>query len=211
MNYPTVGYTPTPPPQKPSNGLAVGGFIVALIGFILSLIPIIGTVSWLLSPVGLILSAVGIVVAGRRYGSGRGLAITGVILGVLGIIMCIVYTVAVVGAVSAGAEGVQQQSSAVHNVTYRVETEDDSNVTVSYSQSQNGNLASGSAADVDAPWTVDTQVQGFLGPNVTASLSPDIEDLNKSDTITCTIVEDGVEVSRNSATGANASVSCMRQ
>lgn len=209
MNYPTVGYTPTPPPQKPSNGLAVSGFIVALIGFILSLIPFVGTVSWVLSPIGLILSAVGIVVAGRRFGSGRGLAITGVILGVLGIIMCILYTAVFVSAVSAGADSVQQQSSAVHNVTYRVETEDDSNVSVSYSQSQNGNFGSGSAIDTDAPWTVDAQVQGFIGPNLTASIAPDLDDPSKSDTVTCTIVEDGTEVSRNSATGPSASVTCM--
>lgn len=210
MNYPTVGYTPTPPPQKPSNGLAVGGFIVALIGFLLSLIPIVGTVSWALSPIGLILSAVGIAVAGRRGGSGRGLAITGVILGVLGLIFCIVYTAAFFGAVSAGADSYQQQSGTVHMVTYRVETEDDSNVSVTYTQSQNGNYGSGSAIDTEAPWTVDTQVQGFVGPNLTASIAPDLDEPTKSDTVTCIITEDGVEVSRNSATGSSAFVSCTR-
>ena len=38
-----------------------------------------------------------------------------------------------------------------------------------------------------------------MGPTLTASL-------NRSDTITCTIVEDGVRVTRNSATGEDAMV-----
>ena len=93
MMYPGY-YPPPPPPQKPPNGLATGGFVVALIGFILSLIPIVGVISWILAPLGLILSAVGVGTANRRYNSGKGLAIAGVVLGALGIVFCIIYTVA---------------------------------------------------------------------------------------------------------------------
>jgi hypothetical protein len=49
-----------------------------------------------------------------------------------------------------------------------------------------------------------------MGPTVTASLSPDISHMNKSDTITCTIIEDGVQVAHDSATGPSAMVSCTK-
>ncbi len=98
----------------------------------------------------------------------------------------------------------------MQNVTYQVSTTNGSNVIVSYSQSQNGNYGSGSVTDVPSPWSVDTQVSGFTGPTVTASLATDINNMNKSDTISCTIIEDGAQVSQNSATGPNASVTCTK-
>jgi hypothetical protein len=201
------GYGPQTP--QPSNGIATAGFVVALIGAVLSFIPIVGTVAWLLAPVGLVLSIIGLVKS-QQAQTGRGKSIAGIVLAAVALIMCFVYTVAFAGAVSKGATNVQQQSATVHNVTYQVSTGSGSNVVVSYSQSQNGNYGSGSVTDVPSPWSVDTQVSGYTGPTVTGSLETDINNMNRSDTISCTIIEDGAQVSQNSATGPNASVSCSK-
>lgn len=191
-------------PQR-SNGLATAGFVVAIIAAVFSFIPVIGVVAWGLAPVALVLSLVGLVKSGRAQ-NGRGKAIAGIVLSVVALIMCILYT----ALFTAGVSNVQQQSNAVHAVTYKVTTAKGSKITASYSQSKNDNLASASVAGTASPWSVDVQVSGFMGPNVTASLSPDINNPGRSDTITCTIVEDGAQVSQNSATGPNASVSCVK-
>ena len=204
---PAGGYFP--PPAQPTNGMATAGFVVALVGAVLSFIPVVGTVSWLLAPVGLVLSIVGLVKS-KTAQTGWGKAVAGIVLAAVALIMCFIYTVAFVGAVSHTPTTVQQQGTAVHNVTYQVSTTNGSNVVVSYSQSQNGNYGSGSVTDVPSPWSVNTQVSGFTGPTVTASMATDINNMNKSDTVSCTIIEDGVQVSQNSATGPNASASCSK-
>lgn len=93
-----AGGVPVPPPA-PRNGLATGGFVVALIGAVLALIPIIGIVSWVLSPVGLVLSIAGLVAASRS-GVGRGLAIAGVVLGAVGLLICMIWVAALGSAAS---------------------------------------------------------------------------------------------------------------
>lgn len=205
-NYgaPQPPYAPAPQPQR-SNGLATAGLVVGIIAAVFSFIPVIGVVAWGLAPIALVLSLVGLVKSGRAH-NGRGKSIAGIVLSVVALIMCILYT----ALFTAGVNNVQQQSAAVHSVTYKVTTAKGSKITASYGQSQNNNLASATVGDVASPWSVDAQVSGFMGPNVTASLSPDINNLGKSDTITCTIVEDGAQVAQNSATGPNASVSCMK-
>lgn len=108
-----AGGVPVPPPA-PRNGLATAGFVVALIGAIFAFIPIIGMVSWVLSPVGLVLSVVGIVMA-SRHGVGRGLAIAGAVLGVIGLLICMVWVAAIGSAASSspsyGSSGTYSASS----------------------------------------------------------------------------------------------------
>lgn len=110
--YPPQGGYPYPPQPEPkrTNGLATAGFVVALIGAVLSLIPIIGTVSWAISPIGLVLSVVGLIMYRSRH-AGRGLAIAGVVLGVFGLIMCVVYTASVAKAVSTPVSSAPVQSA----------------------------------------------------------------------------------------------------
>jgi hypothetical protein len=87
-------------PPPPSNGIATGGFVVALVGAALSLVPFLGIVSWVISPVGLVLSIVGLTAASRKGGAGRGLAIAGVVLGGLGLLMCFLWVIGLAGAVN---------------------------------------------------------------------------------------------------------------
>lgn len=92
-------------PQQPSNGIATGGFVVALIGAVLALVPFLGIVSWVISPVGLVLSIIGLTAASRKDGAGRGLAIAGVILGGLGLLICVLWAIGFAGAVSESNRG----------------------------------------------------------------------------------------------------------
>jgi hypothetical protein len=79
--------------ERPGNGLATAGFVCGLLGALLSLIPIIGVVAWVLGPLGVIFGAIGWAHAIERQ-RGKGLAISGVILGVIAIVMCVLWIVA---------------------------------------------------------------------------------------------------------------------
>ncbi len=196
---------PSPVPPRQSNGIATAGLVVGVIGAVLSFIPVVGTVAWVLAPIGLVLSVVGLVRSGRAR-NGRGSSIAGIVLSLVALLLCILYTAVFTSAVA----NVAQQTAAVHQVTYEVSTAKSSKITATYSQSQNADLASASVSATRSPWSANAQVSGVMGPTLTASLDPDLDHPNRSDTITCTIVEDGVQVAQNSATGADAMVTCTK-
>ncbi|GAA4920518.1 DUF4190 domain-containing protein [Actinomycetospora succinea] len=98
-------YAPPQPPQQQSNGIATGGFVVALVGAVLALVPFLGIVSWVISPVGLVLSIVGLTAASRKGGAGRGLATAGIILGAVGLLICTLWAIGFAGAVSESNSG----------------------------------------------------------------------------------------------------------
>lgn len=82
---PPVPGTPaptTPPPSGRGNGLAVAGFVVALVALLLSLIPIVNNGAFVLALVGLVLAIVGLVKA-RRGAPRQGMAIAGIVLAVV--------------------------------------------------------------------------------------------------------------------------------
>jgi hypothetical protein len=193
----------TPPPE--SNGLATAGLVVAIIGAVFSFIPVVGTVAWVLAPIGLVLSVVGLVKS-RSGRSGRGKSIAGIVLSVVALVMCVLYTAVFAASVS----NVSQQAATVHQVTYKVTTSKGSKITATYSQSRNDQIASATVSGEASPWSADAQVSGLIGPTVTASISPDLAHVNKKDTISCTIIEDGVQVAQNSATGTDAMVTCTK-
>ncbi|MGN6445589.1 DUF4190 domain-containing protein [Amnibacterium sp.] len=78
------------------NGLALAGFIVALVGLVLFFTTWIGG---LIALVGAILSIVGKVQVRRRGERGNGLAIAGTIIGISGVVLAIIYTSVIVAAV----------------------------------------------------------------------------------------------------------------
>ncbi|HEX7658394.1 MAG TPA: DUF4190 domain-containing protein [Pseudonocardiaceae bacterium] len=82
-----------PVPTQPRNGFGTAGFIVGLIGLVLAFIPVIGVVAWPLVIIGLVLSAIGLIRSARVH-SRRGLSIAGVIVSVIGLIICIVWATA---------------------------------------------------------------------------------------------------------------------
>lgn len=95
QHFQPVAYGPPPgygyPPQvivhqAPSNGLGIGGFVCGLIGLVFFWIPFFGLVLGLL---GLILGGVGIS-SGRRSGAGTGLAVAGLVLGLISLIPAVI-------------------------------------------------------------------------------------------------------------------------
>jgi hypothetical protein len=83
--YPTYQtYTP-----KKTNGLAIAGFVLALLG---------------IQPVALILSILGLTECNKRQDNGRGLAVAGIILSALGVIFWVMLVAS--GVFFAIAEGV---------------------------------------------------------------------------------------------------------
>ncbi|MGF0116033.1 DUF4190 domain-containing protein [Promicromonospora sp. Marseille-Q5078] len=86
-NGPTYEPYPVPPvpgtpPLGRGNGLAVAGFVVALVALLLSLIPIVNNGAFVLAIVGLVLAIVGLVKA-RRGAPRQGMAVAGIVLAVL--------------------------------------------------------------------------------------------------------------------------------
>ena len=125
--------------------------------------------AWVLAPIGLVLSVVGLVRSGRAR-TGRGSSIAGIVLSLVALLLCILYTAVFTSAVA----NVAQQTAAVHQVTYEISTTKSSRITATYSQSKNADLASASVSATRSPWSVNAQVSGVVGPTLTASLDPDL-------------------------------------
>lgn len=202
---------PAPQPVPASNGLATAGFVVALIGFVLSLIPIVGTVSWLLSPVGLVLSVVGLALAGRR-GAGRGLAIAGAVLGVLGLLVCILYTASFVAAVNGATPAANSPATSDTGTsgtgtaatgatgTVRYEVTGSGRGSVTWTDGS-GNMGQQTSARL--PWSKDVKPAdgfGFYSLTVTGGTG--------GGEVGCRIVKDGAVIAEQSAEGRFASASC---
>ena len=95
------GYgAPVPPypeqttPEKPMNGLGLAGMIVGIISYIFCWIPFLGLV---LGVVGTALSGVGM--SRRAAYKLNGFAVAGLVLGIIGIVVGLVYTVVILAAV----------------------------------------------------------------------------------------------------------------
>lgn len=102
MNDPLQGIEP---PQ--SNGMAIAALVVGICSIILAIIPIVGFLAWLTSPLAIILGALAL-----RRSVSRGAAIGGIVTGAIGLIICIVWVVAVGAAMSSMPEGTMEEIQA---------------------------------------------------------------------------------------------------
>ena len=110
MSIPTTGdVEPAPPPaqrptQRPNrrpNPLGVAGFVVSLVGLLWAVIPVIGAFAWFLLVPGFVLALVAVLLRHRR----RGLAVTGVVLAVVGFVFAGIYVAAIGKVVSDTTSG----------------------------------------------------------------------------------------------------------
>jgi len=90
---------------KGSNGLAVAGFVLALLGALASFIPIVNLGGDFLALLGLIFGIIGLVQSGKR-GAGRGLAIAAIILAVAAFVISIVVNMTTVAAVNTAVKNI---------------------------------------------------------------------------------------------------------
>lgn len=94
----------TAPPQ-PRNGFGTTGFVLGLLAAIFAWIPFVGVIGWPLAILGLIFSGLGLYRVSKRQASNKGITIAGLVLSLLGLVFCIVYTVTFANAVSDVAAG----------------------------------------------------------------------------------------------------------
>ncbi|MFT4187325.1 MAG: DUF4190 domain-containing protein [Aeromicrobium sp.] len=96
---PPVGGSRRPEPSgQSSNGLATAGFVLSLIGLLLCWIPIVNFLGILLGVLGVVLAGVGLA-ASKKRGAGKGLAIVGVVLGILAVVFAFMINAAAVDAI----------------------------------------------------------------------------------------------------------------
>ena len=87
-----------PPPAKGSNGLATAGFVLGLLGLLGSWIPLLNILGIVLGILGVVLAGVGLAKS-KKVNAGKGLAITGIILGTLAVIFAVLVNAVFVSAV----------------------------------------------------------------------------------------------------------------
>lgn len=86
--------------EQKSNGVATAGFVIALITLFIGWIPVLGWISWVL---GLIFSAVGISRAKKAGGTGKGLAVAGLVISLAGLVLIILLAGAIAALIGIGA------------------------------------------------------------------------------------------------------------
>jgi heme/copper-type cytochrome/quinol oxidase subunit 2 len=187
-----------PQGQPPRNGLGTAGFVLGLIGLLFSFIPLIGVVAWPLVIIGLVLSIIGVARASSGKATNKGLAIAGAVLSVIGLVICILYTVVFTAAVST----VNDQQNAVSTITYEV-TGDAKTATVSYSSFGGGNSATNQESVTQLPWHKELQAKGVLAGG-TLSVTTD----ENGGTVSCKVTVNGKETKTATGTGPFASAIC---
>ncbi|QLC23621.1 hypothetical protein HFP57_00310 [Parasphingopyxis algicola] len=95
---------PPPPQARPvetadSNGMALAAMIIGLVAVLLALIPIIGFISWILAPLAIVFGLIG-----KNRPAGAGFAWTGIISGVVALLICVAWLLAWWGLVNLGEE-----------------------------------------------------------------------------------------------------------
>lgn len=193
---------PMPVAPKPSNGLGLTGFILGLVGLLISLIPLVGVIAWPMVILGIIFSAIGLVKVKKGTATNKGMAITGLIVSVLGLAACIVWAVIT-------AQAIGEARDKVNDLKKEWETP----IKVEYE-------LSGTAKDVDVdygevlnpkketvpslPWKGSAEVKGIIkGGTLMATIG------EKGGSLTCKIIVDGKVVDTKTANGAFKVLTCQ--
>jgi len=194
-------YAPQPTqqaPTKPGNGLGVTGFVLGVIGLVLSFIPLIGVVAWPLVILGIIFSSVGISKAVRKNASGKGLSIAGVVVSIIGLVVCILWTVVWKKA----ADEVNDEANREAVIVYEI-TGDAQNVDVTYSVFSDENMSTKDETVATLPWKKEVKTKGLVKEGQVIVTTGE-----SGGSVTCTITVDGKKVESNTASGAFEMATC---
>ncbi|MCO7192298.1 DUF4190 domain-containing protein [Pseudonocardia sp. McavD-2-B] len=78
----------------PSNGAGTTALVLGIVGALLALVPLVGIIAWPVVIVGAVFGIVGLVRVSRGTATNRGAALTGLILSLVGLVVCIGYAAA---------------------------------------------------------------------------------------------------------------------
>ncbi len=101
-----MAYPPAPAPQpapKQGNGFGVTALVLGIIALVLGFIPGINLLAFVLAPLAIIFAIVGLIVSGKR-GTGKGTSISGLVTGILGLVVTIGMYVLVFNAIGDACE-----------------------------------------------------------------------------------------------------------
>ncbi|MCG2620893.1 DUF4190 domain-containing protein [Arthrobacter sp. I2-34] len=187
---PSAPHQPFPPaPEaKRGNGLGVAAMVVGIVSIVLSIIPILGMMAFFLGAVAVILGVIGVILKNRK----KGMAITGIILGVVSLIIAGIVTAIVAAAVQA----VDDSLNAEHTIEYVVKSNGAASVSY-WSGDGSSNVA------ITKDWKKTVQTTGFDLSSVTV-----IGDLEGATKVSCEVFVNGESVSTNSGSGDIATASC---
>ncbi len=183
----------SPTVTQPSNGLGTAGFVLGLVGLIFSPIPLIGVIAWPLVILGIIFSAIGIskVRAGRA--TNNGLSIAGLVVSVIGLVICIIWVVAFNEAV--------EDATGESTITYEV-SGDVASADVDYS-TYGDEITSNQETVTTLPWTKEMKTEGFAKGGSLVVMADEV-----GGTVTCRVLIDGKETATNTASGSFAIATC---
>jgi hypothetical protein len=194
-------YAPNPTQQtavKPSNGLGTTGFVLGVIGLVISFIPLVGVVAWPLVILGIIFSAVGIAKAAKGRATNKGLAIAGLILSIIGLVICILWA----AVWKTAADEVNDEANREAVIVYEI-TGDATEVDVTYSTFSDTNANTKDEHVAALPWTKEVKTKGYVKEGQVIVTTGEA-----GGNVTCKITVDGKEVESNTASGPFAMATC---
>ena len=189
---------PQQTPAKPSNGLGLTGFVLGVIGLVLSFIPLIGVVAWPLVILGIIFSSVGIAKAAKGRATNKGLSIAGVVVSIIGLVVCILWAVVWKQA----ADEVNEEANREAVIVYEI-TGDAPTVDVTYSVFSDADMSTKDETVTKLPWTKEVRTKGYVKEGQVIATTGE-----QGGTVTCTITVDGKKVESNTATGPFEMATC---
>ncbi len=201
MSAPDYPPPPAPypaPPAQPKNGLGTAGFVLGLIGLIFSFIPVVGLVAWPLVILGIIFSALGFVRTRSGKATNKGLSIAGLVLSVIGLAICIVWTVTAAKVVNE----VNNEANRVVTIHYEV-TGTAKEASITYTTIGDGNASSNQDQPQTLPWSKDITTKGlFKGGSLSVTTGAE------GGEVACKVVVDGKEAKTAKASGNFATATC---
>ncbi|WP_370412264.1 DUF4190 domain-containing protein [Streptomyces fradiae] len=98
---------PQPPFPQPSNGLGVAALVLGIVGLVTAIIPFLFWLGAILGLLALIFGIVGTARAGKGLATNKGMAVTGLVLGVLAMIVAVVWVIVFATAVKEAAKDIE--------------------------------------------------------------------------------------------------------
>ncbi|PZO56674.1 MAG: hypothetical protein DI639_16515 [Leifsonia xyli] len=186
-----------PDQHRRGNPFGLVALIVGIVAIIGCAIPIVNNVSIVLGVIALVFAIVGLIVKYRR----RGLAITGLVLGILSVVVGLstqaLYSSMLDGVGEAFSSASAESFDKEHTVTIRIEG-DSTDANLSYTTDG----GSEEIANPKLPFSKEFIVKGSTFGSATVTNG------QTGTTVTCTVSVDGEQVSSNTSSGEYASASC---